>query len=443
MTESKDIKKFYEADLRPIIRGLEKIKPKKESAYSKASFFGIIAVVFGLLGMIAYHGIDFLVVSAILFMIAAGLAGAALYTMAVLGGEMQLFRKRYKARVVNRIVNFVNPEWIYEPNRSITQNEFINTKMFEHKVNHYDGDDLVTGIIEDTVFKYSEVHAAYKKQTSSQSNSKKYKVIPIMDGLVITADFNKYLKAETIVVGKAKLGGQIKLENLKFNSMFDVKATDDIEARYVLTPVMMESLIALKEQFKTDIRLSFLGSNVNIAIPFKGSLFEPKYEGPSATLKSVRYMQSLFNIIYKIVHEMQLNTRIWTKAPSNKKKVLLKEALQRKINDKTRSQNDTTGYNPTPSDETPKEKVIRESHNRHTFSMGFMVVGFLACLITTLSSTERLSANWNAAGGSFMIVLMVVIIIGFILTLRSYRQKGILKQYETAQKRAENDPNSI
>lgn len=67
---------------------------------------------------------------------------------------------------------------------------------------------------------------------------------------------------------------KIQLQNLKFNKYFSVYSEDDIEARKILSPVVLENLGNFAEKNNITIKLSFINNQVFIALGV-GQIFEP------------------------------------------------------------------------------------------------------------------------------------------------------------------------
>ena len=58
----------------------------------------------------------------------------------------------------------------------------------------------------------------------------------------------------------------VRLEDVEFERYFAVYASDEITARYVLTPAMMFRITELKKKYNRDIMLSFSGNNFFFAV---------------------------------------------------------------------------------------------------------------------------------------------------------------------------------
>ena len=185
------------------------------------------------------------------------------------------------------------------------------------------GDDLVKGRIDKTKFEFSEIKVGQGTQNSQQSKQSYF-----FRGLFFYADFNKKLKGETFVSpdkaerllgkmgqglqAKSRKGQLVKLENSKFEKMYVVHSSDQTEARYILTPQMMEAMVNIREKHPLNFHFSFVEQRVNCAIEFNKNLFEPVIWGKGLQLSDVEYFYNLLELIQTIITEMNLNLRIWT-----------------------------------------------------------------------------------------------------------------------------------
>ena len=238
------------------------------------------------------------------------------------------YRNNFKEKVVTKVVNLINPDYNYNPDRHIELNDFNNSKLFTTKADRCTGDDFISGKIEDTDFKFSELSAKYKT-TSTQNNQTKTEWHDIFRGLFFHADFNKHIQGTTYVLpdtaekllGKFgqkfqksfSRGDLVKLENPEFEKLFVVYSSGQVEARYILTPVMMEAMVSICKKYKRKLYFSFIGERVYCAVKFNKGLFEPRIRKSGVNFNDVEEMYHLFGLIETIIHEMNLNTRIWTK----------------------------------------------------------------------------------------------------------------------------------
>jgi hypothetical protein len=233
------------------------------------------------------------------------------------------YREKYKKEVVSQIVSAIDSEWTYTFNESISLTDYVESNIFTMGVEKHQGDDLISGKIENTEFKCSKFQTEY-----INSGMKQTMYVTIFKGLFFYANFNKAIHGETYIApyftdkGFAKLGHDImfrdqgelvKLENPEFEKIFVVHATDQIEARYILTYTLMESMVNLYKMCKRPIYFSFKGSKVFCAICFKKDLFEPSIFKSCVKFKEIAMIYNLFMLNAIIIKELNLNVRIWTK----------------------------------------------------------------------------------------------------------------------------------
>ena len=134
------------------------------------------------------------------------------------------------------------------------------------------------------------------------------------------ADFNKHFNGLTRVVeggdgffeklfaGKSK----VSLENPTFEKIFNTYSNDQAEARYILTPKMMEQILLIKEKWNSSVALSFRDNHVFIAITSYYNLFEPNMKQTFDLAHVDRIFEEIDSCL-ELIDILDLNTRIWTK----------------------------------------------------------------------------------------------------------------------------------
>jgi hypothetical protein len=237
------------------------------------------------------------------------------------------YRSEYKASVVKKVVQFINPKYLYDANKHISLNDFVMSRLGSSKINKVVGDDYICGKIANSVFEFSELIAQYEWEDTDQDGKKIKRVENHFNGLFFLADFNKHIQGETFVVPdtverllgkfgqklqKSNKGDLVKLENPEFEKYFAVFSTDQVEARYILTPAIMEGMVNIRRKTGVNCYFSFIGERVYCGIEFNKALFEASIFRPMK-FADVEFMHSLFALIETIIIKMNLNTRIWTK----------------------------------------------------------------------------------------------------------------------------------
>lgn len=293
MSSNKKIEKLYKEQLMPKLSILE----KNRHAIQKKIILAILLFVPFL--MIPFFIGNEIVVWALMVF-------TFLVIMIVFAWALTLYfkyRHQFKEIVVKELVKLINPDFDYKPYDHINVFEFNKAKMFA-KGERAIGDDLVKGNIDKTKFEFSEIKVGAGTQNSQQSKQSYF-----FRGLFFYADFNKKLNGETFVgpdkaekfLGKmgqklqtkSSKGELVKLENSDFEKMYVVHSTDQTEARYILTPLMMEAMVNIREKHPLDFHFSFVDQRVNCAIKFNKNLFEPVIWGKGIQLSDVEYFYNL------------------------------------------------------------------------------------------------------------------------------------------------------
>ena len=224
------------------------------------------------------------------------------------------YRARFKHEVAAEVFKIVCPTAAYSPTQGVAADVFDEPGIFNTR-GGYGSDDRVRGKIGATAFEAADVSRSYS------TGGKNSRTVVVFRGLFFHLDFNKRLTGSTIVQpaggSPGSLGARtgltrVELENPAFAEAFEVYATDEVEARYILTPAMMERVLALAAATAKPIYLGFKGTRAYLGVHYGRPLFEP---GIAATTSAaaIHEMAAQFALAEGVVHELDLNTRIWTK----------------------------------------------------------------------------------------------------------------------------------
>lgn len=243
--------------------------------------------------------------------------------------KTKAYHEKFKQEIVRAIVHLIAPNWSYQPKGYISKTEYANSGLFRKQYNYYGGDDLITGVIDQTSFRCSELHTEYETHSTDSNGNSRSTRHTIFRGLFFHADFHKHFvgqtylspnltggffkKIKTLIYKNTDKGTLIKLENPEFEKIFMVHSSNPTEARYILTPVMMEAIVKISKQYKRKIHISFAGTKVYCAIRFDQELFEATLWHSAVKYQQIKFMYDLFMLNKVIVEELNLNTRIWTK----------------------------------------------------------------------------------------------------------------------------------
>ncbi|MFC0779816.1 DUF3137 domain-containing protein [Flavobacterium sp. HJSW_4] len=309
------------ANLQGILNSLEVDRKNISETYKSCYIiFGVAAVIF-IFGLIIefptlgfYGGV------------AAFVIGIVKYSK--VNGEAKKYKAIYKTNVVGSALKTINESFIFTPQSGLSEEEFIDSELFTTYPDRYKTQDLITGTADKTSYWFAEVHAEYKTETETK-NGTKTTWHTLFKGIVFVADFNKNFEVSTVVRPKslsASFGAWfsknvfsfgnaevVQLENTEFDDKFVTYSRNQIEARYILTPAMMERILMLNNKSRGTISISFIHSKMYIAFPLSHNYFEPPIHSSLLVPDLLTDDLSIVQFMHNIVHELDLNTRIWGK----------------------------------------------------------------------------------------------------------------------------------
>jgi hypothetical protein len=318
-------------ELQPILREIETERSQQVHRFAHIALWSV--VIGGLLSL----GLAVLQTGAWAF---APLGIALIIVGVAYSTKASEWRNTFKHRVMTQLVKLFHPSLNYHPNRAIAEAEYRLSMLFHNSPDpdRYRGEDYIEGVIDKTDIRLSELHTEYRQVTYDSKGNRREYWVTIFRGLFISADFHKHFHGITLVLPdteqswlgglgqwlqsiSAKLGNQpgelVKMEDPEFERLFKVFSTDQVEARYILTPNMIRRIVEFRNRTNSQVRLSFIASRVFVAISTSHNYFEPpSLFAPADKLLDPSTLAQYFDELkfaLAVVDELNLNTRIWTK----------------------------------------------------------------------------------------------------------------------------------
>lgn len=304
-----DFKVFYAARLCAELEDIEALR-RKERARAYRWFWVALAL--------AIPGV---------FMQLPGLVIAVVVALAVaLVWHDLRWGKSFRATITPRLLGLLGKNIHYDAESGIPRTEFMRCGLFHHEPDSYTGSDYLQARIGETPIRFSQVNASYEEEhttTDSDGHTKtEHRTVTIFSGVLFTATFNKVFQGTTQVLPKSALGrlglGElkiVKLEDPTFHRIFDVSATDQIEARYLLSTSLMQRLLSLAARLGKAPMISFIDGQIYIALSGVRLLkkYPSLFSSRAAFFDPRRYENALGGIsgLIEIVDELNLNRRIW------------------------------------------------------------------------------------------------------------------------------------
>lgn len=315
MKTEEELKEFCEKKLAEKQVSLEDLRIKTNKRYSAFLLSALVVI-----PLVAY--LLFLLNAAVFVILIVGflilsIGGTALYLNSI--------RKEYnnicKNEIITEIIKFYNTNLTYDQNKGIMQQAVEISRLFDPSRN-YESRDYVEGQMEKTFIQFSYIQFDIADLTYSSS----------FNGIFMIASFNKYFNGNYIVLpedrfnpmgktmvsdllvrAKLDVTEVIKLENPEFNQLFRVYGSDQVEARYIITPAMMSRMIDFHSQVNNNVYFSFTRSRFFMAFDSGDrKIFEPSLSSPLQLNEIMQWAREIGYAI-NIVEEFNLNTHIWSK----------------------------------------------------------------------------------------------------------------------------------
>ena len=178
-------------------------------------------------------------------------------------------------------------------------------------------EDQLTGSRNDTPFEFFEAHLEEKRTTTDSKGRTRTTWVTVFRGQCLVVKFHKQFNGVTKVyrdmgmlnwfakLGQAGKSEKVKLEDVVFEKSFEVFSTDQIEARFILTPDFMERLLGLERTFKgKQVRCAFAGGEMFLCCEGKNLLESGSMYRKMDDLGRVREMLQDFAAIFLLIDAM-------------------------------------------------------------------------------------------------------------------------------------------
>ncbi len=313
MAAAKDFNEFCNNELREFLLPLE----NERKSVVKTGVTG--SILFGLAAVSVYIAVQD---QPLVFIIAFIFLIPGIIFLIIYYKKKRNYVGRFKDEIVHNIIKFIDPSLHYDPACHVHKNDYEQSGLFLESFDRYNGDDYVEGRRGKTIFCFSELHTEQEVRSGKNTYWE-----TIFKGIFFIGDFNKNFQGRTYVYSEnnPQLGfftklltsfarnlEKVKLESIEFENRFIVYSSDQVEARYILTPSFMERLVKLQDLMGDCTSFSFVDTNVYVAVPIRDALFEPSVFSPNDYNKLGDYYNTV-HIVFDIIDELNLNLRIWNK----------------------------------------------------------------------------------------------------------------------------------
>lgn len=306
MKSTQEFQDFYKTDLSKAANFLEEYRLQSKKIIKRRQLLSLAFVPLFLFSLVTKYGpiIFFAALPSLLFL-------SSVFKKHI--ATQKYLRFRYKKHVLQKAIGFYFEDFEYIARQKIAKPVLIESKLFPNHIDNIYGEDFMRFTLGKVKMMFCET-SVYKNRDSL-----------VFNGVFITSSFNKYFNSETFVIARKSSTffqrifkqwdgdiQEVKLEDSIFDKKFQTLANDQTEARYILTPVMMERIVSYGEKVGKDMSLSFVKNRMYCSIPIVKDLFEPSITKPidlSFVSKSIEPVL----LFTDIVTDLDLNLRIWSK----------------------------------------------------------------------------------------------------------------------------------
>lgn len=219
----------------------------------------------------------------------------------------------YKQRVLPLIVTMYG-DFTYSLKSRVTKEE-LKAWAIAPNFDYLKTEDYISGTIDNMGFEFSELLLERGGRNGRST---------MFQGCIVTLtmpfDFNSHTMVKQDLgkvanwLSKApKTTKKVALENVVFENVFEVFSTDQVLARYILTPVMMEQLLSLYNMFMkkanaTCLECEFVGNKAVFFIRYRENLIEPAWISQSAyDLNALPLIEQEIELLTSISKQLNLD----------------------------------------------------------------------------------------------------------------------------------------
>ncbi len=218
------------------------------------------------------------------------------------------FKELYKQYFVAAMLGefFENPQYIW--NKGFTS-DAVRSFGLSQLGNRFHSEDYISGIYKGILFEQSDVkiqnHTSGKNSHTTTYFSGRMFVFHFTGRNVLPVQiFSEGFSYRAKPIERYKMH-KINMESVDFNRSFDVKAANDYDAFYVLTPQMMEKLFNLQSRFG-NVALNFDGERLFLGYNCGMGAFDADMRKPIDYATEKAKMQRDMQVIMDIIDIMEL-----------------------------------------------------------------------------------------------------------------------------------------
>ena len=300
--EFKGFSDYYNRDLLP---ALQEKEFDRLDAFKKLRTYAPLTIA----GIIVFAGLIFWRVgSPMVLLVGAVFSGVSYF------GLRSHFLKDVKSRTKNHLVTgicqFVGWEFLETVASPPDLKPLIENGLLPKRFDRVKFEDKMWGNAHGAEFESLECHME-REDSDSDGNTK---WTTVFRGALMVLDFNRKFMGKTVVLRDKGMFNSKKKSDMKrvglvdpkFEKIFEAYGTDQVEARYLLTPTFMQRLVDLEESVDgKNIRFAFLNELLVIAVEtpnrFEAGSMKVPITDPKRTQDILDEVSAVYNVVDGLV----------------------------------------------------------------------------------------------------------------------------------------------
>ncbi len=296
-----DFPRIYQDDLQPALQAQEAERRVAAKSSVRWSWVGAgLAALGTLFGLFVFRVPQLAIV--------AGVIGFAVHGAG--RGPLNRIGKRAKSLIVNPVAARFDMLFDPEPGPQASVIELQEAGLLP-TWDRSSYEDRLEGRRHGIDFQFFEARLEQRRRTTDGHGRTRTRWVTVFAGQCLRFQFHKTFQGRTLVLRDAGLFNifgsgrgleQVKLESNVFEKAFQVYSNDQVEARFLLTPDLMQRLIDLEKVFHGGkLRCAFQNGELLVALE-GGDLFEPgslftPLDNPERVRELLDDFAAIFNLI--------------------------------------------------------------------------------------------------------------------------------------------------
>jgi hypothetical protein len=237
--------------------------------------------------------------------------------------ELETFKTTFKPRVVSLVLDFIDNDVAFKTDLkyiekgSISKDTFAASRLFNTAAPDFVGEDYITGGMGELEFEMSELsvkefspvrdrlddvfrgvflHARFSHEVQSSDGE-----------ILVLPRHRKPFLSKTIKAFTVKFGKIYEPQNAHFRNEFVVYKTENANIRGFLSHDMQNAILKYRHKEQKDIYMSFIGSDIYIAVTQEKDLLEPLLWQSNVSFDLIREFYHDITLLLSIIKDIDAN----------------------------------------------------------------------------------------------------------------------------------------